>query len=104
MSFGRRPLLGLRLSAEPEEVHGPWCAIGRKPDQRPSHLQLVLQSVRPEIIRCLSSGHNLIRSSSSPAGESPVRTIARQPGSRLTARPGSRLAGARRRKPLRESN
>lgn len=38
MSFGRRPLLGLRLSAEPEAVHGPWCAISRRLDRRASYL------------------------------------------------------------------
>src|SRR4029453_11108875 len=53
---------------------------------------LVLQPVRPEIRRWSSSGHDLITSSSSPAGVSPVRVVAREPGSRLAAwsenRPG----------------
>lgn len=31
MSFGQRPLLGLRQSAEPEEVHGSWCDVSFSP-------------------------------------------------------------------------
>ena len=42
----------------------------------------------------LSSDHDLIRSSSSPAGESPVRVAARRPGSRLAARPGNGPGGS----------
>ena len=37
----------------------------------------------------MSSGHDLIGSSSSPAGGSPVRVIAREPGRRLAAWPGN---------------
>jgi hypothetical protein len=25
MSYGQRPIMELRLSAEPEELHGSWC-------------------------------------------------------------------------------
>src|SRR2546421_8267421 len=41
------------------------------------------------IRRWLSSDHDLIGSSSSPAGESPVRVVAREPGSRLAVWPGN---------------
>jgi hypothetical protein len=34
-------------------------------------------------------GHDLLGSSPSPAGASPVRVIVREPGSRLAARPGN---------------
>src|SRR5204863_6336556 len=50
---------------------------------------LVLQPVRPVIRRWSSSGYDLIGSSSSPAGGSPVRVAARRPGSRLAARSGN---------------
>ena len=41
------------------------------------------------IRRWLSSDHDLIRSSSSPAGVSPVRVVAREPGSRLAVWSGN---------------
>src|SRR3954454_8589519 len=50
---------------------------------------LILQPVRPVIRRWSSSGYDLIGSSSSPAGGSPVRVAARRPGSRLAARSGN---------------
>src|SRR3954452_18931407 len=54
-----------------------------------SAVRLVLQLVRPVIRRWSSSGYDLIGSSSSPAGGSPVRVAARRPGSRLAARSGN---------------
>jgi hypothetical protein len=68
-------------------------AISRPADPLPQPVigrcSLVLQPVRPVIRRWLSSGHVLVGSSSSPAGVSPVRVVAREPGSRLAASGGN---------------
>lgn len=46
MSFGLRPLLGLRPSVKPEEVYHSLCVISQRLDKQPRYLRLVLRPHR----------------------------------------------------------
>src|SRR3954467_1670207 len=83
-STGRRCGSGTRPFRDIGIVRGPATEA-----YRARQAGLVLQLVRPVIRRWSSSGYDLIGSSSSPAGGSPVRVAARRPGSRLAARSGN---------------